>query len=62
MEIEVGLLADVYSLLLTDIRRNRARRLATQARTGMQIMEDQPDDEADYSSARQEAASETTEP
>jgi hypothetical protein len=31
METETRLLADVYGLLLTDIRRNRARRLAAQA-------------------------------
>ena len=31
METEARLLADVYGLLLADIRRNRARRLAAQA-------------------------------
>jgi hypothetical protein len=48
METETRLLADVYGLLLTDIRRNRARRLATQAQIRAPAEEENIDRSADF--------------
>ena len=52
---EGALFADVLGLLLADIRRNRAARLAAQARAGVFGVEDTPDDESDFTSAMRQA-------
>lgn len=53
---EATLLADVYGLLLADIRANRARRLAAQARAGALGAEESADDESQFVTAMRHAA------
>lgn len=56
MAAEATLLADVYGLLLADIRANRAARLAVQARAGALGAEESADDESTFAAAMRQAA------